>query len=264
MIGAGLKEPHSELLDQPSDDAMLYKVMSIENFERSLTGGYLYFTRVDDYTDDRADGKQPPLDSVQDGLTHFESAPSYSLSAYYDKCRSRTYACCFSVEDSLTIWTTYGVSPGSSGQVSIAVRFDVLRERVNAAFDKIVGTTVVESDFLLHTLSVNYGLARYVDVASYITNGYAANPIEYAHLKDLAYAHDRELRVSLSALGMVNFLLPSGEMLDFPRKLCYPFDLRAALMDRAMRLRVKSTEDRVALEGVLDKAGVSVDDYLEG
>lgn len=55
----GFIEPHRELLSQPSDDTMLWKVMSLENFGKSLAGNYLHFNRIDQYAGDGFDGDQP-------------------------------------------------------------------------------------------------------------------------------------------------------------------------------------------------------------
>ena len=53
----GAIEPHAGTLTAPPDGQQLYKIMTIENLLRSVSGGYLYFNRVDSYKDFRnADG----------------------------------------------------------------------------------------------------------------------------------------------------------------------------------------------------------------
>ena len=47
----GTVEPHAGLLSIPSDDQLLYKIMTVENLLSSIRGGYLHFNRVDGYPD---------------------------------------------------------------------------------------------------------------------------------------------------------------------------------------------------------------------
>lgn len=106
----GRIEPHERLLTQPSDHQRLYKMMSLENFHRSLTESYLNFKRVDSYTDfsgaDIYDGDQLPSDKDANESARFYKQPSFRCADYYAISRSRTYACCFSLENSDFIWKT--------------------------------------------------------------------------------------------------------------------------------------------------------------
>jgi hypothetical protein len=62
------------------------------------------------------------------------------------------------------------------------------------------------------------------------------NPIEYAHLKSATlYSKEKELRVTLSALGMGHFVLNDGSVMDFPVSLQVPFDFRRALTNGAIQ-----------------------------
>jgi len=128
----GYIEPHALLLKRPSEDALLYKVMSVENLLRSIDGAYLHFNRVDRYRDfptaDDQDGEQLPSDRPVNGLSKFEKAPEFSAADYYDRCRSRTYACCFSLENSDYIWTHYATD-ATMGKVGIVFRFGGLPRR---------------------------------------------------------------------------------------------------------------------------------------
>ena len=45
----GSVEPHGPMLNAPSHDQLLYKVMRTEHFLASLEGRYLHFNRVDSY-----------------------------------------------------------------------------------------------------------------------------------------------------------------------------------------------------------------------
>lgn len=77
----GHVEPHTPLLKQPPDGQKLYKIMTIENFLKSVTGNYLHFQRVDAYKDflgaDEADGEQLPLDKEGNQNSKFAKDPSY-------------------------------------------------------------------------------------------------------------------------------------------------------------------------------------------
>jgi hypothetical protein len=108
----GHVEPHAPLLRLPPEGQLLYKVMTVENFLRSTKGGYLHFNRVDSYTDlsngDPHDGEQPPGDRSGNEMSRFARAPDFTGADYYDRCRARTYACCFSLENTEYIWANYG------------------------------------------------------------------------------------------------------------------------------------------------------------
>jgi len=71
----GIVEPHVPLLNVPHDGQLLYKVMTVENLLRSVSGNYLHFNRVDSYVDlsgsnphaDSNDGRQLPNDEKELG-----------------------------------------------------------------------------------------------------------------------------------------------------------------------------------------------------
>ena len=95
-------EPHRYLLKQPSDTQKVFKIISFENFHKSFVGDYLHFQRVDTYRGPNADifdGKQLPMDESGNSSSKFASRPSYTAANYYDLIRSRTYTCCFSLEE---------------------------------------------------------------------------------------------------------------------------------------------------------------------
>ena len=80
--------------------------------------------------------------------------------------------------------------------------------------------------------SINYGVVDYVPRDSHRANtARAPNPIEYAFLKDDRFREERELRVSLSTLGMGHFVLADGTKVDFPPSLTLELDFRGALAD---------------------------------
>jgi hypothetical protein len=128
----GFIEPHAPLLTQPAPGQRLFKIMKAEHLIQSIEGGYLHFNRVDAYADfplaDVHDGAELPLDQPANQAMGFEKAPSFTLSDYYVRSRGRTYACCFSLENSPYIWNHYGLG-SAMGQVGLEFNLEKLRRR---------------------------------------------------------------------------------------------------------------------------------------
>ncbi len=122
------------MLNIPPAGQMLFKMMTIENLLRSIAGSYLHFNRVDYYIDfpaaDPYDGQQLPKDRQGNTITWFENAPEFSAADYYDQSRARTYACCFSLENSDFIWNNYA-NGSEKGKVCIVFEFGKLRATLN-------------------------------------------------------------------------------------------------------------------------------------
>lgn len=97
-------EPHAPLLTVPHEDQLLFKIVTIKNLLRSVVDSYLHFNRVDSYVDfpdaDPHDGQQLPEDIQGNRMARFGKAPEFSAADYYNRSRERTYACCFSLENS--------------------------------------------------------------------------------------------------------------------------------------------------------------------
>jgi hypothetical protein len=111
-------EPHAGLLTLSTDEQLLYKIVTVENLLRSIDGGYLHFNRVDSYGDgpgaDPHDGAQLPMDVPGNASAGFEQAPEFTAAHYYDRSRSRTYACCFSAEKEMRVsLSTIGLGAAS-------------------------------------------------------------------------------------------------------------------------------------------------------
>ena len=176
----GSIEPHTPLLRMPSEDQLLYKVMTVENLLRSVTGNYLHFNRVDSYSDfpnaDENDGRQLPKDQPVNAAAKFQKAPDFSAAHYYEQCRSRTYACCFSVENSDYIWKNYA-NGSERGKVCVVFEFGKLRAMLNCALNPEGATLLYEGNPCRQIFSVNYGLVNYVDRDTHRTNEqYLSNP----------------------------------------------------------------------------------------
>jgi hypothetical protein len=162
----GSIEPHALLLNTPQDDQLLYKMMTVENLLRSIGGGYLHFNLVKSYKDfpgaDPHDGRQLPQDEPGNAGMKFARSPDFSIADYYDQCRARTYACCFSLENSPFIWKNYA-NGSEKGKVCIVFDFGKLRARLNKSLEP--GNAALEyRGIRCHQIfDVNYGIVEYVE-----------------------------------------------------------------------------------------------------
>jgi hypothetical protein len=229
-------EPHAGLLQQPPEGQMLYKLMSIENLLGSIDGAYLYFNRVDQYSDspvsDKHDGEQLPADLDVNAGVRFLKAPDFSAADYYERSRSRTYACCFGLENNEYLWQHYG-SGDKRGKVCVVFSFSKLRQTLNRTISPDNALLIVEGQLCEQVMSLNYGVVRYVTRDEHRCNVETLpNPITYSYLKDKRFGEEKELRVTLSAPGIfAGFKLADGRMIQFPAGLQAPFDFRAAMSD---------------------------------
>lgn len=236
----GSVEPHAPMLNVPPDGQLLYKIMTAENLLRSIVGNYLHFNRVDSYADfpgaDPHDGSQLPKDKQGNANARFEQDPNYSAADYYDQSRSRTYACCFSLENSDFIWNNYA-NGSAKGKVCIVFGFGKLRATINQTLQP--GNAVLEynGNRCRQVFSVNYGIVdEYVKRDNHQANAeHLPNPIKYSYLKDKKYLDEKELRICLSTLGIGQFALKDGSMMPFPASLTLSFDFRDAITERTIQ-----------------------------
>lgn len=235
----GSVEPHAGMLKMPPDGQMLYKIISVENLLCSIVGGYLHFNRVDSYVDfpgaDPYDGKQLPKDQLGNANSRFEKAPDFSAADYYDKSRSRTYACCFSLENSKLIWSNYA-SSNKKGKVCFVLDFSKLRAMLNKTLQP--GNSALEYNGMQcrQIFNLNYGTVEYVEWGSHQANhSHLPNPLTYTYLKNIKFSEEKELRVSLSALGVGEFALKDGSIMEFSPSLQLAFDFRVAIADRILK-----------------------------
>jgi hypothetical protein len=214
--------------------------MQIGHFMQSVAGSYLHFQRVDRYRDfptaDAQDGDQPPNDRATNVGITFEKAPHYSVAQYYDNSRGRTYACCFSLENSDLIWQRYGevdpIEGDPIGKVCVVLDFS----RLKAVLNETIGNSPGHSALMVGDLRckqiffINYGLVDYIDIATIQTNAHKlVNPIMYAHMKDrVRFAGEKELRITLATVGLGNFVLADGRQINFPDSMRLDFKFRKA------------------------------------
>jgi hypothetical protein len=235
----GSVEPQAGLLKMPPDGQLLYKMMTIENLLRSIIGAYLHFNRVDSYKDfpdaDPHDGQQLPKDRDANSAARFLKDPNYSAADYYDQSRARTYACCFSMENTSYIWNTYA-NCSEKGKVCIVFDFSKLRSTLNNTLKP--GNAALEyRGIRCHQLfNVNYGVVEYVEWDRHQANAeHLPNPIRYTYLKGKKFSDERELRISLSTLGIGQFAPGDGSTMEFPASLQMGFDFRAAIADTTIQ-----------------------------
>jgi hypothetical protein len=232
VVPFGLIEPHAGLLIAPPEGQSLYKMMTVENLLRSIAGSYLHFNRVDAYQDlDPSDGAQLPGDQSGNALATFVKAPTFSAADYYNQSRARTYACCFSLENTDHIWRTYATG-SARGKICVVFDFAKLRARLNHTLTQ--GNSALEYNGIrCHQIfSINYGVVEYVPWDIHRANAERLpNPIKYTYLKGDKYRHDREFRISLSAFGIGQFVLNDGSRLDFAPSLQVGFDFKPAFAD---------------------------------
>lgn len=235
--------------------------MSLENCLKSITSNYLHFNRVDNYTDfvgaDRDDGSQTPADRVRNRSAYFAKKPNFSAEDYYDICRSRTYTCCFSLENSGYIWRKYG-NGGSKGKVCFGFHFGKMKFYLDEGFAHWFAS--IENQKCIQIFNLNYGLIQYINRSEYLTNhAFLSNPIIYSFLKDSSFSEEKELRISLSANGFGNFRTPSGQPLEFPLALSIPFDFREAYNLGAICEVICSEDcDMQSFSSELERVGISL------
>ncbi|MBB3192845.1 hypothetical protein [Roseateles terrae] len=178
---------------------MLFKVMKVEHLLASIDGSYLHFNRVDRYADfpgaDANDGAQLQHDRPGNAGARFQKTPHFSAADYYDRARRRTYACCFSLDNSDHIWSEYA-NGSEHGKVCLVFHFGRLRAHLNQTLEPARATLMYGSMRCQQFFSVNYGVVSYIDWANHKANDeHLLNPVAYTYLKDLRYSAERELRV---------------------------------------------------------------------
>ena len=83
---------------------------------------------------------------------------------------------------------------------------------------------------------MNNGIVRYVDWDNHQANTERLpNPIEYTYMKAERFKPEKELRVTLSAIGLGHFVLNDKSAMVFPPSTLLHFDFRAALIDGTIR-----------------------------
>ena len=256
----GAVEPHAHLLRQPAEGQLLYKVMRAEYLIDSIAGSYLHFNLVDSYRDfdgaDPQDGAQLPADRPGNASVGFQKAPEFKAANYYEQCRARTYACCFALENDDHLWESYG-SGGTHGKVAVVLDFAWLRQHINAQIMSDSVKLYWQGVPCRQIFSINYGIINYVDWDRHQLNTeHLPNPILYTYLKAVRFSAERELRVSLSAIGMGKLAF-GGQVMDLPTSLQAPCNFHAGIAENGVRSIDAGPDCDVAwLEAELAKLGI--------
>jgi len=259
----GLVEPHSSMLSVPPDSQLLYKIVSVENLLQSIQGDYLHFNRVDCYKDfsgaDPHDGRQLPQDYAGNARSKFQSSADFSAANYYDHSRARTYACCFSLENTDYIWNNYA-NGSEKGKVCLVFNFGKLRATLNKMLQPGQVWLFYNGVQCHQIFSVNYGIVEYVEISTHQANAERLpNPIIYTYLKDKSFAEEKELRISMSAAGVGQFFLSDNTLMEFPSSLKLAFNFRAAIADKTLQnILFRSGTDTGFLKSELEKLHISL------
>jgi hypothetical protein len=259
----GSIEPHAPILQMPPLGQLVYKVTSIDNLLRSISEMYLHFNRLDAYSDfekaDLHDGEQTHQDKPINSQVNFEKNPEFTVAHYYNQFRSRAYACCFSLENSPNLWKNYGAQ-GVKGKVGIEFDFFKLRSYLNTTLQSNFAALMVGDVICKQIFSINYGIVKYVDWYQHREAlEVLPNPITYVYLKDQKYSDEKELRISLSTIGIGHFGMKDGSIIEFPKGLMFTFDFRQAIEQGVItRLLVESSEEAQSLSLELNKHHMKV------
>jgi hypothetical protein len=235
----GVVEPRVPILNLPSKQQNLYKVIKPENLLKSMQGNYLHFNRVDSYRDfpgaDSNDGRQLLKDQSSNTETKFEKDPNFTAAHYYDQSRQRTYACCFSLENSDHIWESYALG-SNKGTICVVFDFNKLRSMLNRSLQPGNAEIEYNGNKYKQIFSIDYGIVEYVEWKECRVNLESLpNPIKYTYLKDHAFAEEKELRIALSALGVWQFVSEDGSPMIFPEHLEMAFDFQKAVADEVIK-----------------------------
>jgi hypothetical protein len=204
-------EPHKNILTQQSG-ILLYKIIDYNHFLDMLDYNYIYFSRVDKYKDIR-DSDLPNKEREIYKYIKFENNPKVSLIDYYNSCRAKTYACCFSIKNSPYIWQEYGGN--NAKKVCLVFDSNSLIKYLNKIMcsAKIQYNNKIISNFFY----INYGLVKYGSLKEVIDQK-PLNPIRYTFFKDKKYNKDNEFRISLSCNGAPKYKINGSEFI-FPKSI---------------------------------------------
>jgi hypothetical protein len=161
-------------------------------------------------------------------------------------------------ENSDFIWRNYG-NGSSRGKVCCVFEFGKLRSMLNNIFGSEHFVLEYKGLRCQQIFIINYGLVEYVDWSNHQANKeHLPNPIKYLYLKDKQKFHEeKELRISLSTIGIGNFKLSDGSIMDFPSYLPMAFDFRAAIANNTIREILYAADcDSNFLFAELQKLGV--------
>ncbi len=247
-------EPHKYMLKKPHANKYIYKIIPGNYFLDMINKSYLYFRRVDRYSDDINDSALPDKDRSLSQQSKFQYAPNISMADYYDDCRSKSYACCFTTKISEHVWEHYG---NNNNSICIVCKSGKLIEHINANLNnsRLIIQNRLHHDFFW----INYGLVEYMDYDEQYLLKYLPNPTEYTYIKDRKYSEEKEFRISLGCLQYTSYVLPNGKHLAFPESILLEFDFKNAIESGVIkRLEIKSNYENTFLQQLKNSLGSNV------
>ncbi|APF03543.1 TPA: DUF2971 domain-containing protein [Legionella pneumophila] len=246
-----LIEPHKHILKKPHGNKDIYKIIPGSYFLDMIKQKYLYFRRVDTYSDDLNDSALPNKDRILSQQSKFQYAPNISMSDYYDKCRSKSYACCFTTQISNYIWRHY--CDNDPNAICIVFKSGQLIKYLNSTLSnsRLIINERVHHDFFW----INYGLVKYIDYDDQYLLELLPNPTEYLYIKNRKYSKEKEFRISLSCLQYGHYVLPNGEELQFPESIKLEFDFTKKVVKR---LEIRSNHNNNFIREIKQALGNNI------
>lgn len=247
-------EPHKYILRKPHANKYIYKIIPGNYFLDMAKNNYLYFRRVDKYSDDINDSALPDKDRNLSQQSKFQYAPNISMADYYDGCRSKSYACCFTTKISEHVWKHYG---SDNNSICLIFKSGKLIEYINTTLNN---SRLIIKDHLYHDFFwINYGLVEYMDYNEQYLLKYLPNPTKYIYIKDMKYSEEKEFRISLSCSQYTSYVLPNGEHLTFPESIQLELDFKSAIANGVIkRLEIKSSHEATYLQEIRNFLGSNI------
>ena len=146
--------------------------------------------------------------------------------------RKRSYACCFTLEQSKSLLYEYTkINVNDKKSIGICLEFDGinLENYLSEIFRKLL-FAVCENQ-VQNIFHLNFGLIKYGDIkADLFCKKFLRNPVFYLYLKDMVFKNEKEYRVSLFSIG-INWkeILGLDLEIEFPNYIHMPFDFNHAI-----------------------------------
>ncbi len=247
-------QPHKERLKQPDDKTKLYKIIPLKFLEDILDKNYFHFQRVNTYKDDINDSDQPRIDKMLAEKSIFLHSKNYSAKDYYDSCRSRTYACCFSTKLTDHLFENYYSKPQDKA-ICLAFNSPNLIDQLNNNFSN--SPIKYGQQRLKNFLDINHGLVEYGNFEDRFMHDLLPNPIEYVYFKDNKYSEEHEFRTVISTIGMGNIVLPDKSPFQFAESINLSISLvEASNANILEKIILGKNSDKQATEQLLKKYNI--------
>lgn len=255
-------QPHKDRIKQPDKGCKLYKIIPLKYLDDMLEKSYLHFQRVDTYNDDINDSDQTRIDKALSEKSIFLDSDNYSAKDYYDSCRSRTYACCFSTKQTDHLFEHY-YNKAEDKAICLAFDCQTLIEQLNINFS--IAPIQYGTQRLENFLDINHGLVEYGNFEERFMGNLLPNPIEYVYFKDNKFSEEHEFRTVISTLGMGNIVLPDKNPFQFTESLKLSINLVEAINANILENIILTTKsDKEETEQLLKKYNIDLKNMQTG